>query len=271
MDLISAAIYGVIQGITEFAPVSSSGHLALLPHFMHIEDPGVFFDLMMHLGTAFAVIIYFRWDILRYIQCLFPALFKWNEQHRDYFFIRNFCFSTFATVVMIFIIKDFAKTYGRTPSLIAINLAFFGLILFLTDRKENNDAREISPMEENFSWRGSLIIGISQAFAIFPGVSRSGITMSAARLMGLSRKEASSFSFLLSLPIIFAGIIYKIPEYSQTVASGESLGVLLVGIFVSFIFGLLTIHYFIKLISKVSFMGFFVYRVLLAALLFMTI
>jgi undecaprenyl-diphosphatase len=267
MDNLSAIIYGIIQGVTEFAPVSSSGHLALLPHFMQIQDPGVFFDLMMHLGTAFAVILYFRKDIKRYLKALIPALLNWKEDKADYHFVRNFVVATASTVIVILVIKDFAKEYGRDPQWIGINLFVFGALLFLTDLKKNVQ-RELSPMNQKMHWFYSILIGVSQSLAIFPGVSRSGITITSARAVGLNRTEASSFSFLLSLPIIFAGIIHEAPSYFQQGAFDESITTLLIGVCVSFIFGVLTIHYFLKLIAKMNLFMFFAYRALLAAMLY---
>lgn len=270
MDNLSAVIYGVIQGITEFAPVSSSGHLALLPHFMHIEDPGVFFDLMMHLGTACAVIIYFNKDIRRYFKVLIPAITKPKESSADIFFVRNFIISTAATVFLILILKDFAKTHGRDPQWVGINLAFFGLLLFIADLRPNT-GHKVSPMSKKMQWGKATLIGLSQSLAIFPGVSRSGITITTARSMGLNRTEASSYSFLLSLPIIFAGILYELPKYFQQNYSSDNIVVLLIGISVSFIVGVLTIHYFLKLIAKTNLFMFFVYRVFLAGILYSTI
>ncbi len=266
MNYFIATIYGIIQGITEFAPVSSSGHLAILPRFMQIEDPGVFFDLMMHLGTALAVIVYFRNDIKTYCKCLLPALFSKKSTGQNINFVRNFVLATMASVIVILLIKDFAKSFGRDPLFIAFNLSFFGLLLWLSDRFENKtDSEEV--MKTKLQWKHSFLIGASQALAIFPGVSRSGITISAARCMGLNREQASSFSFLLSLPIIFAGILYKIPEYMQA-GQGESSFLLLWGVFTSFVFGLLTIHFFLKMIKKMGFGSFFIYRLILSAILF---
>ena len=270
MDTLTAIIYGIIQGVTEFAPVSSSGHLALLPHIMQFKDPGVFFDLMMHLGTAFAVICYFHKDIIKYSKALIPAFFKPKDQGEHTFFVRNFCLSTLSTVLVILLIKDWAKLYGRDPKLIAFNLFFFGLILFLSDLKRN-DKTMISLMNQKIQWKSAIIIGISQALAIFPGVSRSGITMSAARGLGFNRMQASSFSFLLSLPIIFAGILKELPHYLSGAPSSESIGVLVTGIIVACVFGLLTIHFFLKLMATTSLLLFFIYRSVLALALFLLI
>ncbi|MBL7666126.1 MAG: undecaprenyl-diphosphate phosphatase [Bacteriovoracaceae bacterium] len=265
MDYLSAFVYGLIQGVTEFAPVSSSGHLAVLPYFMQINDPGVFFDLMMHLGTALAVMIYFRRDIFVLLAELAPALINFKSDKPSHHYVRNLLFATFVSVFFILVLKDLAEDYGRNPLFIAFNLIFFGFILYLSDSRANSD-EEVSPMYKKAQWLRAGLMGFAQSLAIFPGVSRSGITISAGRFKGLNRHHASSFSFLLSLPIILAGIVYKIPTY---LASGntENVAVLFFGVLIAFIFGIITIHFFLKFISKIGLKIFFIYRLALGLIL----
>ena len=127
-----AFLYGLIQGVSEFAPVSSSGHLALLPHVIGFSDPGVVFDLSMHIGTAMAVMIYFYKDIQKLIVSILSYLLK---KHKDdhFYFTLNFILSTIVTVVMVVLIKDIAKSFGRNPNMIAFNLIFFGLVMWGAD------------------------------------------------------------------------------------------------------------------------------------------
>ncbi len=269
MSIIDAVIYGFIQGISEFLPVSSSGHLALLPHVMHIQDPGVVFDLMMHLGTAFAVIIYFRKDLIRYIQTLSPKLVNFDFQHPDYNFSRNFIISTIASVILIVALIPLSKM-ARDPWYIIINLSLFGALLWGADIFNKKSELHDSPMEKGVNLKFAIIIGLAQALAIFPGVSRSGITLTAALFLGMKRKEAGAYSFLLSLPIILAGILKEIPDLMKA-NDGQSFTVLVAGVISSFVVGWLTIHFFMKLIGKIDLKFFSLYRFAIAAIIFWTL
>jgi len=263
MTTLWAIFYGVLQGLTEFLPISSSGHLALTPFFFKLEDPGVIFDLMMHLGTAMAILLYFHKDVKTlYSQTL--LLLKTRKLSAEVSYAFNFIISTITTVIFILIIKDFALEYGRNPQFIAYNLILFGVLLFIADKfgKETTDLTQISDM------RRSILIGFSQMLAIFPGVSRSGITITSARFSGLSRVNAGRFSFLLSLPIIFASVAYK---SKSLLSSNEPLAFemshMIIGVITSFIVGFVTIHYFLKLLNHLGFGIYAVYRVILGVVI----
>ena len=243
MDIIDILCYGLIQGLTEFFPVSSSGHLALLPHFLDIPDPGLLFDLSMHGGTALAVMIYFKkdfWDLLR-------APFSPYTVYLG--------LATVTTFGIVLLIKNFAESYGRMPDLIAFNLVFFGILLFLADK--------FSPRDKSFSPQSAMLIGLFQAFAIFPGVSRSGSTILMGRFLGLSRENAARFSFLLSVPIIIGGIIFKLPEFYREQVAFD-LSSCLTGVAVSFLVGLGAIHFFLKIFVNMGIGIFCLYRIILA-------
>jgi undecaprenyl-diphosphatase len=265
MTVFEAFAYGVIQGLSEFLPISSSGHLALLPHVMKIKDPGVVFDLMMHLGTALAVLTYFRKQILGYVRMFTPSLinFKTGGEHR--WFVRNFIFSTFVSVFFIVLFMPLAKL-ARDPWIIMANLSFFGGLLWFADWKNSKNTLLDRPMVSGFQLKLAALIGFSQALAIFPGVSRSGITLSCALLLGMRRKESGEFSFLLSLPIIFAGIFKEVPDLVKT-HNDSSLLVLITGVVTSFLIGWATIHFFMKLISKIELKYFAFYRWFVAGLM----
>jgi undecaprenyl-diphosphatase len=261
MSNLWAIIYGFIQGISEFLPVSSSGHLALLPKFFDVSDPGVIFDLVMHLGTALAVIIYYHKEIKQLISEFFEIV-KSRSLARGFFF-QNFALATIVSFILILIIKDFALMYGREGTFIGANLIFFGILMFLSDLKKEDESISLV---ENKNYFKAIVIGASQSFAIFPGVSRSGITLTSARFMNLSRLEASRFSFLLSLPIILASVAYKVPEIASGAAIDVDLSVILIGVISSFLFGIVTIHFFLKLISKMGLWIFTVYRIIIGLL-----
>ncbi len=264
MDLISATIYGVIQGLTEFLPVSSSGHLAILPYFLKIEDPGLVFDIAMHLGTALAVAIYFYKDIIE----LLKALIRWDREDPKFFFAINMIISTIVTVTVVLAMKKFALTFGRAPYLIAFNLVLFAIIMYFADRKKiklNDDY-----MESRVNKKIAFSIGFAQSLAIFPGVSRSGITLTMARMLGLSRVAATRYSFLLSLPIILGAFIFKVSDFFKSDLTFDIASCFWGGIF-SFLVGILTIHLFLKFISRVGLGVFSLYRIALAIIIILLI
>lgn len=244
MNTLIGLLYGAVQAVSEFLPISSSGHLALIPHFLEIDDPGVAFDLAMHVGTALAVIVYFFKDIIFLIK---------NK------YIVNYILATVVSVLFILIFKDIAESYGRSPIVIGVNLIVFGWILYFADKIKIK-----SKMDFKYSYllKDSCIIGLSQVLAIFPGVSRSGITITAARALGFTREQGSGFSFLLSLPIIFGGIILKSRELFVT-GSAQELSPVMIGFVTSFVLGMIVIHFFFKLLSKLNFLYFALYRTII--------
>ncbi|HLT21840.1 MAG TPA: undecaprenyl-diphosphatase UppP [Bacteriovoracaceae bacterium] len=269
MNNFEAVIYGVIQGLSEFLPVSSSGHLALLPHLMNIEDPGVKFDLMMHLGTALAVMAFFKAEILKLLSQIKPLIFFEKKNSNDLFFAKNFIISTSASVFCILMLLPFSKM-AREPWVIILNLVVFGALLWFADWFNMKNHRKTNPMEEGIQWKLAILIGVAQSLAIFPGVSRSGITITMALLLGLRRRDAGAFSFLLSLPIIFAGILKEIPSLLDG-GDSTSLMPLMVGVVTSFIVGFLTIHFFMKVIAKIPLYVFSLYRWLIALAVYFVI
>lgn len=267
MSWFEIFFYGVIQGMTEFLPVSSSGHLALIPSITAINDPGTLFDLSLHVGTAFSILFYFKKDVISIIFSFLKVLKNFKIQSTQESFAFNMFISTIVTVVAALLIKDFAISYGRVVSLIAFNLAFFGIVMALADH--------FSPvLEEGVMNRPragkAFLIGFFQVLALFPGVSRSGITLTVARLSGLSRVEASRFSFLLSLPLILGGMVYQTSSM-EMVSLTFTLEEVLWGIGLSFVIGLLTIHYFLRFISRVGLLPFAIYRVFMALAIYGTV
>lgn len=263
MDTLSVIIYGVVQGLTEFLPVSSSAHLALLPHFLHIKDPGPFFDLAMHLGTLLAVFIYFHDEVKRLTLGFFRLIFFRPQKLTDRNFTINLLLGFLGTTIVALLLKNIALSIGRSPQLIAINLIIFGLFLYLSDRVFSYNERlfdeKVSPLK-------ALFVGAMQALALFPGVSRSGVTIMACRLLRLSRKDATRYSFLLALPVIAGGALLELPHFFME--SRIDLEVILLGAFVSFLVGIISIYLLIQIISRVGVLPFFIYRVLLAIVIF---
>ena len=260
IDTLTAVIYGIIQGLTEFLPISSSGHLALLPKILNKEDPGIIFDLAMHVGTGLAVALYFFKDLKK----MGLALLKPKDNQQTFSFSVNMVIATLSSIVLIFLIKDFAKEHGRQMSWISFNLAVFGVLMVVIDAKAMNI--ENSYMSKKIQWLKSILVGFSQAIAVFPGVSRSGSTLTMARALGLSRLESTRFSFLLSLPIIFGGFVYKLKDVQGQDAF--QIDMLVLGIVISFVVGLLAIHFFLKYVSQFGLKYFGAYRVVTAIILY---
>lgn len=264
MDFLSAFYYGIIQGLTEFLPVSSSGHLALLPKFLKITDPGVVFDLAMHLGTAFSIIMYFYKDIKIILQESVSLLNKNHIKTDKSYFTLNLLIATVVTFVLVMIGKKFAFEYGRQVNLIAANLFIFGILMWVFDSR--GILSDSQHMSQKVDFKRASLIGFFQSIAIFPGVSRSGSTLTISRALGLSREESTRFSFLLSLPIIIGGFVFKLPELFGEEIQFDLI-ICLFGIVISFLVGLFTIHFFLIFIKRMGLWIFAIYRILLAILL----
>lgn len=257
-EFLNATLYGVIQGITEFLPVSSSGHLALIPFFTGEPDPGVTFDLAMHVGTAFAVAVAFRKDLSK---LMWQSLRIFKGKFAP--FAVNFWCATFVTILLAFVFKDLAEVYARHPLVIAFNLTVFGILMFIADRKGKSGVS----LQIKIDLRRSLFMGVAQALAVFPGVSRSGATLTAGRCSQMSRDEAGSFSFMLSLPIILGGFIYKVIELKVgDTHVNFNFGVMLTGVLIAFVIGFGTIKFFMAMLKKFSLEIYFWYRLALAVL-----
>ncbi|MCB9061728.1 MAG: undecaprenyl-diphosphate phosphatase [Halobacteriovoraceae bacterium] len=262
MGYFDAFVYGLVQGLSEFLPVSSSGHLALLPRLMSLKDPGVAFDLAMHVGTALAIAVYFRHEILKLINPKILHKDELGNRSKHYYLLMNYSSSTIASVLLILILRP-VSVFARTPMFISLDLFVFALLMWWSDKKKDHEESHMFEIQ----WKKSILIGLSQALAIFPGVSRSGVTISMGRYLGLSRKESSQYSFLLSLPLIFAGMISKMPEL-MIQDNTITFDIILFGVFISFIVGLITLHYFLSFIRKMGLNLFVGYRILLSIIIF---
>ncbi len=200
MNSLQAIFLGIVQGLTEFLPISSSGHLALLEHYFNVQEAGLAFDVLLHVGTLVALIAYFWHDWLD----MFKAVLKPERYNR--FERRLFWYLVVATIpgaVAGFLLEKKAETVFRAPMRIAILLGVMGIILYLADRLARHQRRL-----PGITLTDAILIGLSQALAIMPGVSRSGSTMTMALFLGFTRETAARFSFLMSTPIIFGAGLY---------------------------------------------------------------
>jgi undecaprenyl-diphosphatase len=238
--LLQSAVLGLVQGLTEFLPISSSAHLILVPYFLHWEDPGLSFDVALHLGTLVGVLAYFWrdfWDMLTL------------PDHR-----KTLGFLIVATIpgaIFGLLFEHKAEDAFRSPHLIAWALIVMGALLALADRK----ARGLKSIPD-LTWTDALIIGISQALALIPGVSRSGITITTALALGYKREEAARFSFLMSAPIIAGAGILKM----KAILMAPDKAALGAGFICSALAGFLAICALMKFVQTRSYMPFAVYR-----------
>ena len=264
MGITQALILGIVQGLTEFLPVSSSAHLNLFPWIFNWQDMGESFDLALHVGTLLAVIIFFYKDWIKLIKGGYEQVRykKKTTEGRIFWYIM---FATIPTGILCLVFDKISEKltevlagiFGTTfisaeMFLIAIALMVMGVLLYVVDKKS-----KATLDYKNMSFKQALWISLSQALAAaFPGVSRSGITMTVGRKMGLKREAIAKFSFLLSTPIIAAAALVKIKDFVFSVP-------FFLGILASFVVGMFVIKFLLKYLQKGSFKVFAVYRVVL--------
>lgn len=256
MDIMQAVILGIVQGITEFLPISSSGHLVLFPWLFGWEYQGTSFDIALHVGTLLGVVAYFWRSWKGMILSLRRGYKKDHFEQKLLFFI---ILATIPGAIAGYVLKDFAEGTFRLPEVVAASLISFSFIILFAERfgKKTNDISHIN-------WQRALLVGLFQALAIVPGVSRSGATISAGLLLGLSRAEAARFSFLLATPIIFGAGLFKFPDILRT---GIDLA-FMIGVGASAISGYFAIKFLFKFLEKASYMVFVWYRIILGLIIF---
>ncbi|MCJ2377992.1 undecaprenyl-diphosphate phosphatase [Vibrio sp. ZSDZ34] len=256
MSYIEAVILALIQGLTEFLPISSSAHLILPSAILGWEDQGLAFDVAVHVGTLAAVVIYFRHEVVTLFGALFGSIFK-GERSKESNLAWMIVLATIPACLFGLFLKDFIEIYLRSAYVIAATTIVFGLLLWWVDK---NSA--LAADEYQTGWKKALFIGLAQAMALIPGTSRSGATITAALYLGFTREAAARFSFLMSIPIITLAGAYL---GMKLVTGNEPIhfGFLLTGIAVSFISAYLCIHFFLKLISRMGMTPFVIYRLIL--------
>lgn len=261
MDTIQTWILGLIQGLTEFLPISSSAHLILVPVLLGWPDQGLSFDVAVHLGTLAAVVGYFRHEVARMTLAWFGS-FRPGGLTADGRLAWAVLWATIPVCVAGLLSADFIEAELRGPLVIAAATVGFGVLLGWADRRGRGVRDEYA-----LTWRDVLIIGLAQAVALIPGTSRSGITITAALAMGLNRSAAARFSFLLSIPVIVLAGGYEGAKLLAEPGQAEPL-VLLYGALISGAFAYLTIHFFLQLVERMGMMPFVIYRLALGTVLF---
>lgn len=291
LEVFRSIFIGAFQGISEFLPISSSGHLVLIPYIFKWDYQGLSFDVALHFGTAIAIVVYFWRDWARIVKSAFsfsrhpepfsrhpersegshnqidssaePALSLSNGPQNDRsIYPKNLLWqilvASIPAAILGYLLNDYIETKLHSPLLIAFDLAFFGIILWLADKYSK---KAIAPKE--IGYKQTFFVGIAQAVALFPGVSRSGITITASRLLGLPREEAARFSFLLATPAILGAFLLKAKDIQ---ANDLNLSFIL-GVLASTVFGLIAIKYLLKYLKKGDFIVFVWYRIIIAAII----
>lgn len=251
MSIFDAVVLGIVQGLGEFLPISSSAHLVLVPWIFGWHYAGLTFDVALHMGTLFAVVLFFWKDWI--------VLMKDGLRLRSTNEGRMFWYLVVATIpgaAFGYFMEEQAETIFRQPLLIGILLMAMGVILYFVDSR--------APRRKQLHHMGladSLVVGLSQALAILPGVSRAGITMTAGRMIGLTRETAARFSFLLSTPIIFGAGVMQLKDMSP----GDINTSFITGVVVSAVVGFLSIKFLLQYLTQRSFSIFVWYRLVVGA------
>ncbi len=257
-DFLRSLVLGVVQGLTEFLPISSSAHLAIVPRFLGWDDPGAAYTAVVQIGTELAVVLYFWRDIWTigsgWVRGLFSAEARQRSEWRMGWFI---IIGSLPIVVVGLLLEDAIDREFRNLWVIGTMLVVLGLVLGLAERI----GRKSRPIE-SLTWGHAVLLGAAQAAAVIPGVSRSGATISMGLALGYERAAATRYAFLLAIPAVVGAGVYKLKD----VPGGDNaygVGPTVVGTIVSFVVGLAVIHWLLQYVSKHSYAPFVIYRVLL--------
>ena len=271
MDWIQVVLLSLIQGLTEFLPISSSAHLVLPAQLTDWPDQGLAFDVAVHFGTLLAVITYFRQDLIKMLAAFTqaPAMLSnlgWrptllqtaaHNEHLD--LVIKLALATLPIVIVGFATKDIIEGNLRTLSVIATTTILFAVVLWIADRRPGS--RSLA------SWSDTVWIGLAQTLALIPGTSRSGITIAVAMLVGLNRVAAARFSFLLAIPTI-AGAQLLLTLDLMSEGNSVDLASIAVGGLIAFTSAYLSIHFFIRLLDRFGMIPYVIYRLVLGSVLF---
>lgn len=253
MEIYQALILGIVQGLTELLPISSSAHLTILPWIFNWNIPDAF-DVALHFGTLLAIVLYFFKDWIELIKGGYKYAFKKEKTVQG----RMFWYIVLATIpggAIGFLLDYFLGDTLNQPIIIAVSLIVMGIILYVVDKNSKSNVKY-----EEMTLKQTFLIGLSQALAFIPGVSRSGVTITTARAMGIKREAAAKYTFLLSTPIVFAATLFKFSEFQFSVS-------FIIGVLASFIVGIFVIRFLLKYIQKGSFKIFAIYRVIFGILI----
>lgn len=259
MDIIQALLLALLQGLTEFLPISSSAHLILLPILLGWEDQGLAFDVAVHIGTLTAVVAFYRKDLLEIIRSWSASLIGKGVTEESKL-AWNVIIATIPVGLVGISLPDVVETTLRFPPIIAISTVLFAGLLWYSEKTADEYRTHVT-------LSAAIIIGLFQAIALIPGTSRSGITITAGLLLGLKREYAARFSFLISIPVIaLAGMLKGFDLYMTS--EPVEWDFMIIGAVVSAVVAYLSIGWFLKLLDKIGLVPFVYYRLALGALLF---
>ena len=246
--MIELLLLSIVQGITEFLPISSSAHLILLSNYFKFTNSNLTLDVSLHLGSLLAITLYFKEDLKNFIQ-------------NKILFLKIIITSVPITLVGLILVNFDFQNFFRSYKIIGWSTLIFGLILFASDQRKTDQN-----IKTNFSYSNAIFIGLFQVLALIPGVSRSGITITGARFLNLNRIDSAKISFLTSIPILSIASLYNL----QKIIVQNDLkisSVNLVGVIMSFIFSYITVNFFLKFLKRFNLLIFVIYRIILGILI----
>jgi len=260
MSWLQVVVLSIVQGLTEFLPISSSGHLAITSRLFFGDDAGASFTAVTQLGTELAVLLYFARDIGRIVRAWFDGLLVRAHRGVDYWLGWYVIVGTIPIGVLGLLLKDVIRTGARNLWLIATALIVFSAVIAAAE----HFGRRVRSIEQ-LTWRDSIVVGLAQCLALLPGVSRSGATISAGLFLGVRREVAARFGFLLAIPAVFASGLFSLPDAFHPVGEGMSASgpQLLVATVIAFVVGFAAVAWFLRFLVRHSMYWFVGYRVLL--------
>ena len=258
MTAFHAICLGIIQGVTEFMPISSSMHLVLFSKLVGLQAQRHSFDIFLTLGTSAAILVYFFHDIVALFRGFCDFITNKESENRTAFF--TLFVSTLPAMIVCGIVEFFFGLGFKSYRLVAVSLMFFAIVLWFCDTKPTT--------KDKISMRDGIIIGMSQVISIIPGVSRLGISLSAARYLNYSRLESFKFSMLLSTSFFLGACVLTFAKIFTGQINIENWGLVFIGTVFSFVFGLITLHFMTRFLSKHTFILFVPYRIALAVFVF---
>lgn len=262
-EILKAVLLGVVQGLTEFLPVSSTAHLRIIPSFFGWGDIGASYTAVIQVGTMIAIIMYFWKELAAMTVSFLGSLKSKDFKSKDTRLFIMIMIGTIPIVIFGFLLKDFIRNEFRNMYIVAGSLIFFSVILFIADRYTK---KKVSM--ESLTYKDSIIVGFFQALALIPGASRSGSTISGAFFRNMTREDAAKFSFLLSIPAVFLSGIYELFTQRESLLAGDTAVLsLVIATVVSGVVGYWSIWFLISFIKKHSLTVFVVYRILFGLLI----
>lgn len=274
MTVIQAIVLGIVQGITEFLPISSSGHLILVPYFLGWEIQDLSFDIGLHAGTALAVLVYFRTEWANMIKYFFkdlPQIIKLpktrdiNVLRRESKMLLFILIATIPVALVGFFLEDYIETFFRSPLLVAFMFIVISFVMWAAD----SHASKNPSTNDGSKLKDILKVSLSQIIALIPGTSRSGITMSTGLFLGMTREGAAKISFLLATPIVVGAALFAVPDAIGSNTVDPIL--MLIGFLTSFIVGFACIKWFLSFLKTRTLMPFIIYRFILAAIIIISV